>query len=127
MVTDSSGNSAELHFISGNAYRFNLPPTGHVLATDSIRDIGVAIIQDESVWNIFVIKELGGIVDMNAVFTGGISELLDETYPIDTLMRYESDDNIKLYIADSTHPLIAVNVASVGQKDVSIEDIIAYP
>lgn len=127
LVTDSSGNSAELHFISGNAYRFNLPPNSHVLATDSIRDIGVVIVQDESAWNILVIKELGDTVDANTIFTGGISELLDETYPIDTLMRYESDDNIKLYIADSTHPLIAVNVASVGQKDVSIEDIVAYP
>lgn len=130
LVTDDSGNSAELHFIDGNKYIINLPPASHVIATDSIRDIGVAITQsnqDSYGWNIFVIKEQNGELDVKQVFSNDISERLDETYPIDTLLRYEADDNIKLYIADSTHPLIAVNVASVGQTNVSMEDIIGYP
>lgn len=130
LITSGDSNSAEIHFIEGNKYIGKLiDNTAYkVLATNSIRDLGVAVIQSGDGWNIITVKEnADGGVECAKVFSTDITENLGDDDNIDTLMRYESSQNIKLYIADSKHPLIVINVAETGQESVTIDDIVSYP
>lgn len=130
LITSGDSNSAEIHFIEGNKYIGKLiDNTAYkVLATNSIRDLGVAVIQSGDGWNIITVKEnADGGVECAKVFSTDITENLGDDDNIDTLMRYESSENIKLYIADSKHPLIVINVAETGQEGVTIDDIVSYP
>lgn len=131
LVANKGSNSAELHLIDGNSLSFKLSDIGiddkwKILATNSCRNIGIIVVQTVNCWNIVKITvNEDGSIDKDLVFSNSINSPLNSTC-VDTVLRYESSENIKLYIADSTNPLLVVNVATVGQ-DVTLDDIYSYP
>ena len=97
-----------------------------ILATNSCRNIGIIVIQNDTYWNIIKLTvDDNDSITKELVFTNSITDKLNETC-VDTVMRYESPDNIKLYIADSEKPLLLVNIATV-QQDLTIDDMYSYP
>ena len=94
-----------------------------VVATGSIRDYGVIVCVDEGWLKIYSFKNaIGGTVhdqDFNdiqksrLVTDAPLLPLNDgEEYPdvFDIQLNYESENNIKLYLADSFHPIMVFNI-----------------
>ena len=130
LVANKGNNSAELHLIDGNSLSFTLDDLDidnnwKILAVNSCRNIGIIIAQTINKWNIIKITVNDDSIDRDFVFRDGIFTLLNETC-VDTVLRYESSENIKLYIADSSNPLLVVNIATTRQ-DLTFDDIYSYP
>lgn len=94
-----------------------------VVATGSIRDYGVIVCVDEGWLKIYSFKNaIGGTVhdqDFNDIQKSRLvtdAPLLPlnkgEEYPdvFDIQLNYESENNIKLYLADSLHPIMVFNI-----------------
>ena len=96
-----------------------------VVATGSIRDYGVVVCVDENENRLKVYSfknAIGGTVhdqDFNDIQKSKLvvdAELLPldkgEKYPdvFDIQLNYESENNIKLYLADSKHPIMVFNI-----------------
>lgn len=142
LVTDDSGNSAELHIIEGNklidTYKIYYsqfvreynPNDFKILATNTVRNIGVIVVSNKmiNVWNILKLTlNEDGSLDSEWIFgeNTGISEMLSGD-AVDTVLRWESSNRIKLYIADSSHYMLAINIAKT-YTDPKIEDFLIYP
>lgn len=108
IVTDTDSNSGELRLIEGTGKPKWLD--GTILASNYIRDVAVFIILKNNKWSVV---RLDG--DESTVVFGPCSESIwtNDNKSITTVMRYESPNNIKLYIADSTgkHSIMVLNVA----------------
>lgn len=94
-----------------------------VVATGSIRDYGVIVCIDDGRLKIYSFKNaIGGTVhdqDFNDIQNSRLvtdAPLLPlnkgEEYPdvFDIQLNYESENNIKLYLADSFHPIMVFNI-----------------
>lgn len=132
LIANKGSNSAELHLIDGNKLIFTLDDLveewedWRILATNSCRNIGVIIIQNDSYWNIIKLTvDDKDNITKELVFVDSITDKLNESC-VDTVIRYEAEDNIKLYIADSEKPLLLVNIATTRQE-LSIDDMYSYP
>lgn len=115
-----------------------------VVATGSIRDYGVIVCVDESEnrLKIYSFKNaIGGTVhdqDFNniqksrLVVDAPLLPLDDgEKYPdvFDIQLNYESENNIKLYLADSKHPIMVFNINSRDKSFVytDLDKCLSYP
>lgn len=98
-----------------------------VVATGSIRDYGVVVCIDENENKLKVYSfknAIGGTVhdqDFNDIQKSSLvvdAQLLPlnkgEKYPdtFDIQLNYESENNIKLYLADSIHPIMVFNISN---------------
>lgn len=98
-----------------------------VVATGSIRDYGVVVCIDENENKLKVYRfknAIGGTVhdqDFNDIQDSRLvvdAQLLPldegEKYPdtFDIQLNYESENNIKLYLADSIHPIMVFNISN---------------
>lgn len=115
-----------------------------VVATGSIRDYGVVVCVDEneSRLKIYSFKNaIGGTVhdqDFNniqksrLVVDASLLPLDDgEKYPdtFDIQLNYESENNIKLYLADSIHPIMVFNINNRDENFVytNLDKCLSYP
>lgn len=94
-----------------------------VVATGSIRDYGVIVCIDESNLKIYSFKNAIGGTSHDQVFDNIQQSKLvadapllpledGEKYPdvFNIYLNYESENNIKLYLADSMHPIMVFNI-----------------
>lgn len=150
LVTDNSGNSAELHIIEGNRRIKQIdivdgfwqggPDPATILAVNTIRNITVAVVRDnlKERWNILkiVVADTDDLSSDDAIkhewvfrsesgIKGGITDMLDGDF-VDTVLRWESESIIKLYIADGKHSLIGINIAN-SYDTTSLNRFTAYP
>lgn len=113
-----------------------------VVATGSIRDYGVIVCIDENNLKIYSFKNaIGGTVhdqDFNNIQNSRLvvdAPLLPlddgEKYPdaFDIQLNYESENNIKLYLADSIHPIMVFNINSQDESFVytDLDKCLSYP
>lgn len=115
-----------------------------VVATGSIRDYGVIVCVDENEnrLKIYSFKNaIGGTVhdqDFNNIQNSRLvvdAPLLPlddgEKYPdvFDIQLNYESENNIKLYLADSKHPIMVFNINSRDKNFVytDLDKCLSYP
>lgn len=127
LVTNKDSNTGELRRVEGTQ---KVSQLGTILAFTQIRDILVAIFVDN-----------GGISIKKSFDKGSTWEYVVKKLPYDEFVydgvephfslvaRYESEDNIKLYIADGIHAVICINLDRdyVGQlQNNTIKDISAY-
>lgn len=104
----------------------NIQPT-KILATGSIRDIGVIVYQDsvDNIWKVGVFKN-GHPDDIQVIFN---SEEEPQTDKFSIVLHHEIEDLDKLYIADGINP---IKLVLIKQEDgifekVSKEDAESYP
>lgn len=115
-----------------------------VIATGSIRDYGVVVCIDENEnrLKIYSFKNaIGGTIhdqDFNNIQNSRLvvdAPLLPlddgEKYPnaFDIQLNYESENNIKLYLADSIHPIMVFNINSRDERFVytDLDKCLSYP
>lgn len=113
-----------------------------VVSTGSIRDYGVIVCIDENNLKIYSFKNaIGGTVhdqDFNNIQNSRLvvdAPLLPlddgEKYPdaFDIQLNYESENNIKLYLADSIHPIMVFNINSRDKSFVytDLDKCLSYP
>lgn len=113
-----------------------------VVSTGSIRDYGVVVCIDENNLKIYSFKNaIGGTVhdqDFNNIQNSRLvvdAPLLPlddgEKYPdaFDIQLNYESENNIKLYLADSIHPIMVFNINSRDESFVytDLDKCLSYP
>lgn len=112
-----------------------------VVATGSIRDYGVVVCIDENEnrLKIYSFKNaIGGTVhdqdfnDIQKISLVANAPLLPldkgQKYPdvFDIQLNYESEDNIKLYLADSIHPIMVFNISNIFLYD-DLNKCLSYP
>ena len=138
ITTDKDGSNGEIHMIDGtdqiqNSREEEIQVEGvtqnvtiqepvfkeeKVLALTSIRDLCVAILYKEGepdTWRI--VKWQKGSTDFKNVFGPSKEKIWEEDSSdkpvfkkLSTVLRWESDKNIKLYIADGIHEIMSINV-----------------
>lgn len=119
VITDTDSNSGELRIVDGNTSTTlkntltgeEIKVKGTVLAMDSIRDITVLIVKEgDTEWSIYTYRngKTTKVLTCNdtPIWEGDIKK------SIATVLRWESENNIKLYIADGidTHGLMSVQI-----------------
>jgi len=129
LVTNTDSNSGELRTVDGTSTVYE--NFGDILAMTAIRDKLIAIVKESGI-SIKVSEDKGyswETIVKNLPYSDFIQT--GETEPHFSLVtRWESDNNIKLYIADGVHRVICVNLARrdyiVPDRDNNIEDIAPY-
>lgn len=112
----------------------------NILATGYIRNLGVIIYRTTSIglidpihpktfeqWKVYVYNMETNEGEVN--FTSPKEEVqLHSNIPrkFSITLRYEDEDNIKLYIADGVHPIMVLNIAK-DNSQLSIDQIQSYP
>ena len=125
-TTTDQENSGELHIIEGAASALQLKGEYTILATTSIRNYGIIIYEkeDNNVTSWYVDRfenpyddDLTEFKPINqTTIFGPCNELLgyekdkDERNKISLVTKWESDDIVKLYIADGVHPIMSLNI-----------------
>lgn len=126
-ITNQEENTGELHIIEGA--RLALQFDKNIIASTQIRQYGVLIVGSLDNWSIYRFenpywedsignKEFKPIDNFVRVF-GPCSSPLGSS-KLSLVTRWESDDNVKLYIADGKNPLMSMNIA--GEFDDSEEE-----
>jgi hypothetical protein len=123
VVTNEDSNSGELHLIEGTT-EYKEIEGQYIIASDYIRDIAVFITVNDDVapteWGVYKIENDTTYLmfgpSLEKIWGDDITTLNDIRKSITTVMRYESPENIKLYIADSTgkHSIMCLNVSGEG-------------
>lgn len=125
-TTTDQENSGELHLIEGATSALELKGEYTILATTSIRNYGIIIYEREynnvTSWYVDVFEnpyndDLSEFKSPNqTTIFGPCNELLgyeegrDERNKISLVTKWESDNIIKLYIADGIHPIMSLNI-----------------
>jgi hypothetical protein len=140
LITNTDSNEGELRIVEGTSSAYDSLP-GTILALTSIRDLLIAITKTSYTEyegrldgiSIYTNKNKGAgawfcVVD-NVPYDEFVQE--GETEPHFSLVtRWESDNNIKLYIAEGVKSIISLNVTKqyphVGKSHNTIEDIAPY-
>lgn len=147
---ETTNAHGELRPIEGIAAQKNPLYTidnGHeveILATNTIRDIGIVIFRDKTTkeWGVLRCKNrigedgfkddgLSEAVEARLIF-GMSTGLNEDVRKLSTVVRYEDADNIKLYIADGKHSILVLNVADSADDynanlNGDIDKIQSYP
>jgi len=112
VVTNTDSNSGELRMIEGTKVFIPQGDWNEIIKIDKVRDIVVFITRSSSTWSIWKFKD-GGTASPTRIF-GPCSTKIWKTgcYPnLSTVLNYESESNIKYYIADGIHQIMVLNVA----------------
>lgn len=123
IITNTENNTGELRLIEGTTKKFEFGDGCQILATNYIRNIAVFVVKEGNSW--FIYKSEDG-KNPECIFgpceeplwNGNEENILKS---ITTVLRYESDKNIKLYIADSTkkHSILVINIANKYSEEQS--------
>ena len=106
LTTDTEHNTGELRLVEGNKQLYDFGNSGKIIYINSIRNYVVVIYATNDSWSIYVNnnKGVGDNEDWHLIFgpcTDLIWDSLD-TVSISGVIRYESENNIKLYLTDNT-------------------------
>jgi hypothetical protein len=135
LVTNTDSNSGELRLIEGTSVRYTF--TDRIIYLNSIREYVVVITKDDEnhTWSVYVNNNKG--IEDNThpwkMIFGPCSEPIwnivddvDQEPAICGVLRWESDNNIKLYITDNTgnHSVISIQISAdkwpgVGETPIS--------
>lgn len=90
-----------------------------ILAADTIRDIGVIIADNGKQWCVIRVQlnNESELTDPKIIYisgTGDKEQLHGDKVSI--VLKFETDDNVKLYIADGHHFIMILNVASSNDE-----------
>ncbi len=128
-----NGDSGSLSTVEGyKQIEYNIDGTditvSHILATTQIRDIGIIVFID-SQNNVYICKFDKDDTDdwqtsMHIVFGPCTDSEWNENTKLSLVANWESDNNVKLYIADGIHQLLSFNI--FGTVYTSITDLNAY-
>jgi hypothetical protein len=125
LVTNTDSNSGELRLIDGTAVRGDAF-TDRIIYLNSIREYVVVITKDDEydTWSVHVSNDKG--FNFTTIF-GPCTETLwneNEEPAICGILRWESDNNIKLYITDNTgkHSIIPIQIAEDKWPSTTITD-----
>lgn len=143
VITNANGNQGELHSVEGTSpIRTNLgnflaksnedmQPQYTIIKLDSIREYIVAIvyIPAEGGWAVYRMKQSGeeefDVVKVTKTIKNPSFE--DKTSEkISTVLNYESEKNIYLYIADGKHPIMKINIAEGEEYNDSYDTFVSY-
>lgn len=146
LVTNTDSNDGELRIVEGTGQAYS-GPWNRILAMTSIRDYIIVIAETSYIdpqdnsnnfigVSIFVNNTKGVPVSGQTTWRCIVNNIpkdqfiqSDETEPHFSLVtRWESDNNIKLYIADGVRSIICLNITKDYTKTPhnNIEDIAAY-
>lgn len=109
LATDKDENTGELRPIEGTSIYSDLSGYGDIIAMTSVRDVLIVITRSTD-RDYIVVKDLS-----EKIWTGWRQCLITEQGEhfgdhISLVTRWESDNNVKLYIADGVHPLMYINI-----------------
>ena len=110
-ITDTDENTGELHMIDGAKKLTTFKET--IIATATIRDIGVIVSKGQNGWSIYVFKEDENI-NPKLIFGPCKSKIGDK---ISIVMRYEDNNNVKAYLADGINPLMMATIEETLDED----------
>ena len=146
VITNANGNQGELHSVEGTSpicnaktnlgnflaeSREGVQPQYTIIKLDSIREYIVAIvyIPAEDGWAVYKMKQSGEEEFDVVKVTKTIKDpsFKDKTSEkISTVLNYESDKNIYLYIADGKHPIMKINIAEGEEYNDSYDTFVSY-
>lgn len=120
LTTNTEHNTGELRLVEGNTLLHNFGSGGRIIYVNSIRDYVVVIYATNTNWSIYV-NDNKGVGEWTCIFgpcgtSASDEQLLWDDSPanaaISGVLRYESANNIKLYITDSTrrHVIIPIQI-----------------
>lgn len=136
-ITNTDNNSGELYLIEGTTKTdiLNIDEEfTKILAVDSIRNYTVFILYNEKDKKWAIYRSIGG-AKAERVFgwsEHNLWELDDDENPIvdkkriSTVLRWESDTNIKLYIANGVDPLLSINIYNIYGDEKTFDDVFGY-
>ena len=137
LVTNTDSNSGELRLVDGTINIDACDQWSSIIAMTSIRNKIIVIAETTNQWqerciSIYTNEYNGQLGEWNKIVSNlPYDEFVQEgeTEPHFSLTtRWESDNNIKLYIADGIHNIISLNITKsyLTEEDNTIEDIIPY-
>lgn len=123
-VTNTDSNDGELHLIDGVEHSFIYKYFSDIYATTSIRDIGIVVgkKQLDTGWGIYKFQN-NPSQTITCIF-GPCTETLGSQLSLVT--RWESNTNVKLYIADGEHKLMSINIMHTDYTDTTPPSSIEY-
>lgn len=125
LTVEEDSNAGELHTINGVS-EITIPGEiskqwTSILGTASIRDYGILITkldkeskEEVDTWSIYRFNLNDDKIKFDKVFGPCEEPLWDKNsndYKLSLVTRWESDENVKLYIADGVHGLMTFNIA----------------
>lgn len=114
LIGDKYSTNISAQLIEGNVLITEFTDNIQIIQTCSVRDYGVIVAKVDNKLAIYTIKESNITQQPKLIFKS------IEDYDIDIVsvnIRYESENNIKLYIADGEHPLMSINVSDLQYDD----------
>lgn len=114
IVTNTDANSGELRIVDGNTPILDIE-SSTILAMDSIRNVVVLIAQenDNGAWSIYRYKQ-GEDNAFVKIYTCTDKPICStEGKQLSTVLRWESENNIKLYIANGSDYLMSLQVDDI--------------
>lgn len=113
LATNTEENTGELRLVEGTAVYSHIQDYGTIKVMTSIRNLLIVITEKDSKGYILV----NDTNDQNRWWVTYESEDDDSwgTY-LSLVTRWESDNNVKLYIADAKHPLMYVNITEKNEN-----------
>ena len=137
LVTNTDSNSGELRLVDGTINIDACDQWSRIIAMTAIRNKIIVIAETTNQWqerciSIYTNEYNGQLGEWNKIVSNlPYDEFVQEGeiephFSLTT--RWESDNNIKLYIADGIHNIISLNITKsyFTTEDNTIEDIIPY-
>lgn len=102
-----------------------------ILATGYIRNLGVIIYEsivtidnkEYDGWKVYV-YDMDDPTESYVKFQTPTKPVVDK---FSITLRYEDEDNVKLYIADGEHPIIILNIADDENTNLELDQVLSYP
>lgn len=123
VTTNTEHNTGEARLIEGNVKISDFDDKD-IIYINSIRDYVAVVCQDSNGWSVYVSPDK--CQSWKLIF-GPCTDLLST--PISGVLRYESENNIKLYICDGTHVIIPLWIDqnhTEGDVSTDIHNLIGY-
>lgn len=119
LSTETDENEGELHVMQGLKHKWTIQDSTEVVAFTSCRQYIITVYKTTAGWCIGVIDTTNN--DGNKCIFGPCKEELGEHLSIKTI--FESEKNVKVYIADGVHSLMAINISKELESTTVYADI----
>lgn len=107
IVTNTDNNTGELRLIEGGKQLLDFGRNSYIKAFTNCQDLPIVVVgtTGQSTWYVYTLKLDSDPAEITQVLT--CDEAIGDHLSVETV--YESEDNIKLYIADGIHPIMVIN------------------
>lgn len=118
LTTNTDNNTGELHAIEGTQITNIISEDGEqILALTSIKNYGIVITQDsQGNWYIYRFDGSNAYAGRELFFGPCETPIATKGNKLSVVTRYESDEIMKLYIADGVHEIMMINVGGDAPK-----------